>query len=415
MRASPPKRHALVGCGARGLSFVRALAKRPADRVRLVGMCDVNPGRMAYFNRFLGTEVPAFADLGEMVATAKPDTVIVCSRDALHHEHAIRAMEMGCDVICEKPMTVDEAKCRAILDVERRTGRRVTVAFNFRFGPYATRAKELLAGGVIGRVLSIDFQYWLDRRHGADYFRRWHRRKEESGGLLVTKATHHFDFVNWLLGQDPVEVFAHGSRLFYGPVRAERGIRCRGCDYRSTCEFFFDMDNPSTRGTVDDQSALYAENEVHDGYVRDSCVFADEIDIEDTLSLAVRYSGGTQMSYSLIAHCVFEGFRLALNGTEGRMELPEREAASAGLPIVIHRPGCTVETRFVPLGEGDHGGADERLFAALFDGPRPDPLGHVAGALAGAMSVLVGAAANRSMATGRRVLVNELIEKETPP
>ena len=98
--------------------------------------------------------------------------------DRFHHEYIIRSLEAGCDVITEKPMTIDDVRCRAILEAEKRTGRRVIVTFNYRFAPYVTRVKELLREGVIGKVLSVDFEWILDTRHGADYFRRWHRRKE---------------------------------------------------------------------------------------------------------------------------------------------------------------------------------------------------------------------------------------------
>ena len=59
-----------------------------------------------------------------------------------------------------------------------------------------------MSGG-IGEITGVDFRWYLDRVHGADYFRRWHRRKDKSGGLLVHKATHHFDLVNWWLASTP--------------------------------------------------------------------------------------------------------------------------------------------------------------------------------------------------------------------
>ena len=94
---------------------------------------------------------------------------------------------------------------------------KVTVTFNYRFTPYVSKIKELISKGAIGKILSVDFEWILDARHGADYFRRWHRNKANSGGLLVHKATHHFDLVNWLINQEPETVFAFGGLNFYGP------------------------------------------------------------------------------------------------------------------------------------------------------------------------------------------------------
>ena len=122
-------------------------------------------------------------------------------------------------MITEKPMTIDAARCRRILDAVRRTGRRVTVTFNYRYNPVHEEVRRLLADGEIGEIGSVHFEWLLDVRHGADYFRRWHRDKANSGGLLVHKASHHFDLVNWWLGARPTQVYAQGRLFFYGPRR----------------------------------------------------------------------------------------------------------------------------------------------------------------------------------------------------
>ncbi len=410
------KRYALVGCGGRGLGmFAAPLVQNFKDSAELAGICDINPGRMEYLNRILGTAIPAFRDFDAMMKAVKPDTVIVCTVDALHHEFIVKALERGCDVISEKPMTINEVQCRQVLEVEKRTGRKVTVTFNYRFAPYVTRVKELLAAGAIGRVISVDFNYQLDRSHGADYFRRWHRQKKNSGGLLVHKSTHHFDIVNWFLAQDPVEVFAFGSRQFYGPTRAERGENCRTCAHTKTCEFYFDINTPTVVGTLLDNKELYAKVEHHDGYLRDRCVFADDIDIEDTMTLTARYSGGTQLAYSLNAHCAYEGWRMALNGSEGRIEAEEWHSGpyvrKDHQDIRVVRWNRPVETVSIAVSHEAHSGGDVRLHKMLFAGAQPDPLGHMASSHAGAMSILTGIAANHSIARGQPVRIADLFGK----
>jgi predicted dehydrogenase len=285
----------------------------------------------------------------------------------------------------------------------------VTVTFNYRFMPYVTRVKELLRAGAIGQPLSVDFEWLLDRRHGADYFRRWHRRKENSGGLLVHKATHHFDLINWWLEAEPQQVFALGERRFYGPTRAETGPRCSACAHTQSCEFYVDMAaNPALK-------ALYFEAEHEDGYYRDGCVFSPDIDIEDTMSVLVSYANRAHLTYSLIAYSPYEGWRAAINGTEGRMELRADEsgphAAQAAKQINLFDRQGKLTVYDIPTPAGDHGGGDERLLERLFGGqPLPDPLGYMAGSWAGAMSVLVGIAANKAIAAGRPVAIRELLE-----
>lgn len=408
---SPPTTYALVGCGRRGMSmFARPLVQEQAfpQSARLVAFCDVNQGRMDYYNRTLKSNIPTFTDFDVMMATARPDKVIVCTRDVMHHHYILRAFEHGCDAICEKPVAINETQCREILAAERKLGRRVTVTFNVRFIPHVARIRELLSQGVIGDVLSVDYHYMLDRIHGADFFRRWHRNKEDSGGLLVCKSTHHFDKINWWLGQDPVQVFALGGLQFYGPTRKERGERCSTCEHKNRCEFYFDIRSHNNAG-------LYNDTEQYDGYIRDRCIFGDDINIEDTMSVVVRYSGGAQLSYSLVAHAPFEGWTVAINGTKGRLESEEwlngPKANQNELRIVVHRPNKPTEEITVPVDRSHHGGGDKRLRAMLFSGKSlPDPLGQMASSRHGVMSAMVGIAANHSMTQHRPILIEDLLK-----
>ncbi len=163
-----------------------------------------------------------------MVREQRVQCVIVTTTDRTHHEYIIWAMEAGCDVIVEKPLTIDVEKCRAIHEATRRTGRRLRATFNVRHTPVACRIKELLAQHVVGEVFSVHFEWLLDTCHGADYFRRWHRDLRNSGGLMVHKASHHFDFINWLLDSRPETVFGFGDLRFYGRGCAgRRGRRSR--------------------------------------------------------------------------------------------------------------------------------------------------------------------------------------------
>jgi predicted dehydrogenase len=401
------KRYALVGTGSRALDmFALPLSRELADVGRLVGVYDINPLRAAAVATAAGN-VRRFDDFDEMLRTTRPDSVIVCTKDGAHHEYIIRALEAGCDVISEKPMTIDAAHCRRILDTEKRTGGKITVIFNRRSHPFVERIRELLVRGDIGTILAVDFEWLLDTRHGADYFRRWHRRLDASGGLLVHKATHHFDMVNWWLGEDPVTVFAAGSRRFYGDDRRPHGERCSACDYASDCEFFLDLKADPL------MVALYLETESVDGYWRDRCVFDADIDIMDSMSVSVRYSGGALLTYSLVAHSPWEGWRISLSGTEGRLEAEE---FSSGPHAHVDHDKIRVYDRNgghalyrIARTEGTHGGADERLRRMIFRGEGADPLGRLASSRAGAMSLLIGVAANRSIATGQPVSVPELL------
>ncbi|MFC5401330.1 Gfo/Idh/MocA family oxidoreductase [Cohnella soli] len=404
------KKYVIVGAGNRGLwMFAKPLTSELKDAAELVGIYDVNPIRAEFMSKSCGN-VPVYDDFEGMLSDTHPDGVIVTTPDSLHDEYIIRALQAGYDVISEKPMTMEASKCRAILEAEKAAGKQVTVTFNCRFMPYVVRIKELLSQGTIGDILSVNLEWSLDRSHGADYFRRWHRKLENSGGLLVHKSTHHFDMVNWWLHDEPEVVYAQGARHFYGPTREERGERCLTCKHKDTCEFYFDI-------TADDTvKQLYYEAEQQDGYFRDQCVFSEEIDIYDTMSLSVKYARGTLLTYSLNAYCPYEGWKITFNGTKGRIEAEEISSGPKSNDpnqyISIYNNKGDLEVSETKKLLADHGGGDEHLRRMIFRGDVPDVLGQQAGSRAGAMSLLVGAAANISIADKRPVSINELLGED---
>jgi predicted dehydrogenase len=404
------RRVALAGTGHRGTgTWGRDLLTELGDRVGLVGLFDSNPMRLAAAQQVLGG-TPTYSDFNGLLAL-KPDTLIVCTRDDTHADYIVAALEAGIDVITEKPMATTDEMCRRILAAEARTGRRVDVAFNYRFAPTSRKIKELLASGVIGEIASVDFHWYLDIEHGADYFRRWHALMARSGGLFVHKATHHFDLLNWYLDSEPDEVFARGALRNYGRAGPYRGVRCKGCAHAGYCDFHFDM------GADPWLDALYEAPAVADGYFRDACVYREEIDIYDTMSAAIRYLNGVQVSYSLNSFMPIEGYHLAFNGRKGRIKIRMYERQGWEMPdgvdeiVVMLNAGRAVERIKVEHGPGGHFGGDPLLRRMLFAPGVDDPLGQRAGARAGAMSVLTGVACNLSAAGNRPVRVVDLLEE----
>src|SRR4030065_2210248 len=206
-RQAPVKKHrvALVGTGVRGSSlWGRDLIKNYGDVLEMVGLCDVNPIRLEYAKGYMGATCPTYTDFEQMIRETRPDTLIVTTMDGFHAKYICLAMQAGCRPVTEKPMCTDEKMVQEIIDTERRTGKRLLVTFNYRYGPDATRIKEILMSHEIGDVTSVDFHWYLDIYHGASYFRRWHAFKQNSGSLLVHKASHHFDLMHWWLGAGPV-------------------------------------------------------------------------------------------------------------------------------------------------------------------------------------------------------------------
>ncbi|CAM3413220.1 Gfo/Idh/MocA family protein [Occultella aeris] len=435
------RRYAVAGTGHRAGMYVNALTGAHADAGEIVAWCEPNPGRAQFHTATvagdLGREVdiPRYdpADLEAMIAEREVDVVIVTAPDHAHADLVTRALRAGADVVVEKPLTISVEGCRAITGAIEETGRSLIMTFNYRYAPRNSSLREVIASGEIGDVTSVHFEWALDTVHGADYFRRWHRDKANSGGLLIHKSSHHFDLVNWWLQDAPRRVYASGDLKFYGPDgagAAQAGPRpSRGRDAAPGDNWSIDLAaDPRLK-------ALYLDAEHHDGYVRDQDVFAPGITIEDNLAVIVDYRRGATLTYSLNAHAPWEGYRVTVNGTKGRAELQVVERGAVlidadgrsivdpsakpdvgagddlrprGDHLIVQKHWQEAYEYQIPEGVGGHGGGDAILLRDVFDGSGDDPLGRRAGYLDGVRAVSVGIAGNISLVSGGPVLIDEL-------
>ncbi|GAA1880178.1 Gfo/Idh/MocA family oxidoreductase [Actinomadura bangladeshensis] len=415
-------RYAFVGLGHRAQMYVDALLGGWSDTGEITALCDPNRTRLGYYLDRIGRDVPCFApgDFGAMLDLA--DAVVVATVDAAHARYVVAALDAGKDVVVEKPLCTTAEDCAAIAAAAERSTGRLIVTFNYRYSPRNSAVRRLIAAGAIGEVTSVHFGWSLDTIHGADYFRRWHRDRANSGGLLVHKATHHFDLVNWWIADAAASVYAQTSLRFYGAGNARaRGLADRpGRAHRApglgTDPFLLDMSaDPRLK-------RLYLDAEHEDGYIRDQDVFGEGVTIDDNMSVLVRYERGALLTYSLNAHAPAEGYRVVINGTAGRLELDvverawtpphaaidptasgKEHAEGASERLVLHRHWRRPEEIVIEQGAGAHGGGDALLLDDVFRGPSDDPLARRAGYRAGVASVMIGVSANRSAATGAPV------------
>ncbi|KAF5376265.1 hypothetical protein D9615_008550 [Tricholomella constricta] len=226
-------RVAIVGTGSRAATFVHGIVERPASNV--VAFCEPNSIRARYYNELLASlgapTVPVYKpdEYRKMLVQERVEVVVITCIDALHDVYIIPALEAGVRVLTEKPMTTTVDKCRRILETANMSPSLSITGEVFvsgvieskapkkrRYNPVHELVKRTISEGKIGQVLSVHFEWLLDTLHGADYFRRWHREKGNSGGLMVHKSGHHFDLVNWWIDAEPETVAGFGKLAFYG-------------------------------------------------------------------------------------------------------------------------------------------------------------------------------------------------------
>jgi len=413
-----PKKFAVIGTGGRGMSmFISPLARDFSKTAELAAVCDVNPIRAQYCVSKLPKPVPVYSDFRKMMREIDPDGLAISTRDSTHAAYVIAGLKAGKRVYTEKPLCTTAAQCRAILAAARRSRGACFVTHNMRYGTAVNRIQEILRAGTLGRVTFMRFDETLDRRHGADYFRRWHRQLANSGGLLIHKSSHHFDLLNYWAGSKPVMVSAQGRLAFYGKNGPFRSKRCLGCPHAKQCAFYADV------FANEDARRMYHDAESADGYVRDACVFDKSIDIYDQMGVLIRYANGIETSYSLTAFSPYESLRVVMEGTLGRLEyeviydtdflaggnlLPGGEKYT-GARIRLFLPGKGIKDVAIEQKKGGHGGSDPALRKEFFGQDwRVPPSPRMASLEEAVQAVLIGAAANKSIASGKPVDVRKL-------
>ncbi len=431
------RRYVVIGTGHRVQMYLDAMVGDHRDDAELVGLIEPNPGRLSVHLKRLsdaGLEVSSVVtghpdDLERVIKENEADWTIITSPDYTHAELIVRSLDAGVDVVVEKPLTINAEGTRQIADAVQRSGRQVIVTHNYRYSPRNSGLKELIKSGAIGTPLSVTFEWVLDTAHGADYFRRWHRDKANSGGLLIHKASHHFDLVNWWLADTPTQVYARGGVRFYGSENAAaRGMAPhpeRGTHDGTHSPWELDL------RTDPRLKALYLDSESYDGYQRDQDVFGPGVTTEDNLAVIVDYARDATLSYALNAHAPWEGYRVAVNGDEGRAELevveraavltdaegrvvidpsavPESSSRTGGERLTLQRHWEPAQDVKIEAGTGAHGGGDALLLADIFRGHADDWLERSANWADGVRAIAIGIAGNESLSTGLPIKIADL-------
>jgi predicted dehydrogenase len=325
----------IVGFGAR--STLCEEAHRPGEGSRISAVCDVAERGRADAQAAL-PDAFVTDSLDELLASGV-DAVMVLTPDDLHASVAIRALEAGVAVFCEKPIAIHLADADAMLETARRTGTRLYVGHNMRHLPVIGLMRRLILEGRIGEVKAVWCRHFVG--HGGDYyFKDWHADRRRSTGLLLQKGAHDIDVIHWLSGGYAERVSAIGSLSVYGDIDSRRDRS----DERMPEWFSTDNWPPAS---------LTGLNPV--------------VDVEDISMVNLVLSNGVLASYQQ-CHFTPDTWRnYTVIGTEGRIE---NFGNGAGDEVRLwnrrHSDYAPVadETFIVPtLPDSGHGGADGLVVA----------------------------------------------------
>ena len=360
----------VLGAGSRG-SIYAGYAKEHPEELKIIAIAEPRRDRLDALAEEVGV-LPEyrFDSWKDLLSQPKlADCAFVCTLDDDHIAPALKAMELGYDLLLEKPMSNREAECLQIAETARRTGRTLAVCHVLRYTPFYMTLKALIDQGAVGQVTTINqienVGYW----HQAHSFVRgnW-RNSTETSPMLLQKSCHDMDIILWLMGSTCTKVHSFGSLRHFTPENAPAGAaeRCLECPHRDTCPYSAPklyMDMERTGWPVDvittDLSEAGRRKALEEGpYGR--CVYYCDNDVVDRQVVNLEFENGSVATFTMTGLSADFFRELKIFGTEGQIR-----ANMGTKEIVLHRFGEEPQTVPVDMGTeaSGHGGGDYGLMA----------------------------------------------------
>ena len=326
---SKPVTVMIIGAGGRGRTYARYAEKFPQS-MKVVGVADLNPNRRKAMAK--KHNIPAenqFGHFNDALSKAKlADAVVIATPDNLHYEPCMKALELGYDVLLEKPVAPTERECRAILKQAHKYNRIVAVCHVLRYAPYFVALKQVLESGAIGDIVNIQHFEPIRYAHMAhSYVRGNWPLSTKTTPIILAKSCHDLDILRWLIDKPCETIAAEGSLHLFRPENAPKGApeRCTdGCPHEAECPYSA-IDIYERRkqhlGAFDlprKDPALIREKLKTTNYGR--CVFRCENDQCDHYVAIMKFQDGVTASFSMDAFTPWGGRRTRIMGTKGFIE-----------------------------------------------------------------------------------------------
>jgi len=379
MQTPPPLVIAGIGCGGRTRTYL-SLASRQPEKFRIAGAADLVPSRLDLLEKECGypTGFRRFGSDQELLAEEKfADVVIIGTQDADHARHSLAAMERGYDLVLEKPVATTVDDVRQIHEAAIRLGRKVLVCHVLRYTPFYRKAREIVASGVLGDLVSIHATEGVDPWHQAHSYVRGHWAvTERSSPMLIAKSCHDIDIILWLMNDQCRRVSSFGSLKYFTPHQAPPGatLRCTdGCPQAGSC--FYDAHRYLTDKRQWLAYVFDAAKTASDGDIRKwlaaspwgRCVYHCDNDAVDRQVVAMEFARGGTAVLNMTAFS--SGRDLEIFGTRGVLRGGEALKSETGFDFVLQPHGGTPERFRVDVPEGGyegHGGGDSGFVDALY-------------------------------------------------
>ena len=412
----------VLGAGQRGAeAYAPSALDNPRD-AKIVGIADPRQDRrdaMALAHHI--PEENIFSTWEDALDREKfADAVIVATQDKMHFGPAIRAMEKGYHVLCEKPMAVDPEECVKMGQAAKKYNRVLAICHVLRYTPFFSKIKQIVDSGVLGDIMSIQMRENVAYWHQAHSFVRgnW-RNKAESSPMIMAKSCHDMDMLLWLMNSHCTQVSSYGHLSHFTPENAPEGAPARcldGCPARSTCPYYAPKIYIDWKGVwqADVIRKVVSLDRSTEGLMKalqtgpyGRCVYHCDNDVVDHQTVNLEFENGAVANFTMCAFTVEEGRTIKIMGTKGDLEGDSRLnklSYSTFLEKDLHE--VTVNSA------GGHMGGDPAIMEDFVRQVRSN--GKVPGRTAAAQSVeshLIALAAEESRVTGQNICMKAYEER----
>ena len=416
----------IIGCGSRGCGTYGDMMQKCPDMYKVVSLCDINVAKADRYAENYGIDKQnVFYDEQAFFAQKRSDVLVIGTQDRDHVRMCIRALELGYDVLLEKPISPVEEELHALLKANEKYQRKVIVCHVLRYAPAFVKVKELLDEGTIGKLVMIQAAENVAFWHQAHSFVRGNWRNDsQTSPMIMQKCCHDLDLLQYYVGARCESVYSVGNLSFFKAENKPEGAadRCAECKYKDSCAYSAEKlyverwkkagePKNSWPYNVVDFSRPITEETLRKGYESGDygrCVFACDNNVVDNQNVSMRFENGVQANLTMTAFTYRTGRRMIFYGTHGEIELNDiddmlRISPFGGEQKVLPISKMIAESRNNSFG---HGGGDYGMLDSLYQALEGNAT--AATSLEGSVeSHLIALAAEKSRKQGAPIKIHE--------
>lgn len=374
----------ILGCGSRGFHAYGMLIGEMKEKFRIVALCDTNPEALKIAATALGVGAEScYISDEEFLQERRSDILVIATLDKQHYGHALKALNLGYDILLEKPITDNRQECYDLLNAQKKHNNKVVVCHVLRYAKGFVKVKELLDSGRIGDLVNIQaleqVAYWHDAH---SYVRGNWRRKEDTAPMILAKCCHDLDLLQYYAGSKALNVSSVGSLTYFREDCALPGStpRCKDCPHIDSCPYSAKkiyLENFVSAGSPEDAwpfnvvvhdtpvTAEKIEREIYGNSPYGRCVFHCDNDVVSHQTTNILFENGVTASLTMMGFTKCGGRIYRFFGTTGEIVLDEEKGVIFVTPF-----GRKTETIIIgDLTEAGmaHGGGDAQLINSLYD------------------------------------------------